>query len=191
MRIEEADSLKLQYVSNLQTTTLHNNNVQDSDNEIAEKFSQTLYISEKDPILKDKPSFKKWCNYCRRYGQSIAGCRQKQHDNQNRPQKHREPNKSFYQYMKRDQNLSNKTFKATTAQENHFQIATIITVHDPPIELNFTEHNQREETHEILHKTNTADQIVRKISVELITQDQFQIEETTQTIIGAVLIQTL
>ena len=62
MRIEEADGLKLQYVSNIQTTALHINNVQDSDIEIAEKFSQTLNISAKDPILKDKPSFKKWCN---------------------------------------------------------------------------------------------------------------------------------
>ena len=82
-------------------------------------------------------------------------------------------------------------FKETTAKENHFQIALIITVHYPPIELNFTEHNQTEETHKILHKKYTTDQIVRKISAEIITQDQIQIEETTQTIIGAVLIQTL
>ena len=47
-------------------------------------------------------------NYCRRYGHSISECRQKQQDNQNKPQKHKEPNKSFYQYMKKDQNLPNK-----------------------------------------------------------------------------------
>ena len=29
-------------------------------------------------------------------------------DNQNNPQKYREPNKSFHQYMKKDQNLPNK-----------------------------------------------------------------------------------
>ena len=37
--------------------------------------------------FKGKPSFKKWNNYCRRYGHSIATCRQKQQDNQNKPQK--------------------------------------------------------------------------------------------------------
>ena len=36
--------------------------------------------------MKGKPSFKKWCNYCRRYGHSIAECRQKQQDNQNKSQ---------------------------------------------------------------------------------------------------------
>ena len=39
---------------------------------------------------------------------SIAECRQTQHDNQSKPQKHREPNKSFYQYMKKGQNLPTK-----------------------------------------------------------------------------------
>ena len=63
---------------------------------------------EKNPKFKGQPSFKKWCNYCRRYGHSIAECRQKQQDNQNKPQKYKEPNKSFYQYMKKDQNLPNK-----------------------------------------------------------------------------------
>ena len=52
-------------------------------------------------IFEGKPSFKKWCNYCRQYGNSISECRQKQQDNQNRPQKHKELNKSFYQYMKK------------------------------------------------------------------------------------------
>ena len=39
--------------------------------------------------------------------------RQKQQDNQNKPQKHREPNKTFYQYMKKDQNLPNKNIHST------------------------------------------------------------------------------
>ena len=51
---------------------------------------------------------KLWCNYCRRYGHSISECRQKQQDNQNKPQKYKEPNKSLNQYMKKDQNLPNK-----------------------------------------------------------------------------------
>ena len=63
---------------------------------------------EKNPNFKGKPSFKKWCNSCRRYGHSIAEQRQKQKDNQNKPQKYKEPNNSFYQYMNKDQNLPNK-----------------------------------------------------------------------------------
>ena len=30
---------------------------------------------------------KEWCNYCRRYGQSIADCSQKQQDNLDKQQK--------------------------------------------------------------------------------------------------------
>ena len=56
-----------------------------------------------------------WCNYCRRYGHSIAECRQKQRDNQNKPQKYKEPNKSFYQYMKKDQNLPNKNIHSNNS----------------------------------------------------------------------------
>ena len=72
------------------------------------KITEILNIYEKNPNFKGKPSFKKWCNYSRQYGHSIAECRQKQQDNQNKPQKHKEPNKSFYQYMKKDQILPNK-----------------------------------------------------------------------------------
>ena len=64
---------------------------------MAEKIAYTLNIYEKDPNVKSKPSFKKRCIYCRRYGHNIAECRQNQHDNLNRPQKHRKPNKSFHQ----------------------------------------------------------------------------------------------
>ena len=68
-----------------------------------------MNIYEKNPNFKGKPSFKKWCNYYRRYGHGIAECRQKQQDNQSKPQKYREPNKSIHQYMKEDQKLPNKT----------------------------------------------------------------------------------
>ena len=37
-------------------------------------------------FLKANHPSKKWCNYCRRYGHSISECRQKQQDNQNKPQ---------------------------------------------------------------------------------------------------------
>ena len=108
MKLEETENLKLQYVNRIETNTTHINNVQEPDTELIEKVTELLNIYERNPNFKGKPSFKKWCNYCRRYGHSISECRQKQQDSQNKPQKHKEPNKSFYQYMKKDQNLPNK-----------------------------------------------------------------------------------
>ena len=109
MKLEETENLKLQYVNRIETNTTHINNIQESDTYLIEKITEILDIYENIQTLKaNKPSFKKWCNYCRRYGHSISECRQKQQDNQNKPQKHKEPNKSFYQYMKKDQNLPNK-----------------------------------------------------------------------------------
>ena len=105
MKLEETENLKLQYVNNIQTTTTQINNIHNSDTDLSEKITEILNIYEKNPNFKGKPSFKKWCNYCRRYGHSSAECRQKQQDNQNKPQKYKEPNKLFYQYMKKDQNL--------------------------------------------------------------------------------------
>ena len=108
MKLEETENLKLQYVNRIETNTTHINNVQESDTELNEKITEILNIYERNPNFKSKPSFKKRCNYCRRYGHIISECRQKQQDSQNKPQKHKEPNKSFYQYMKKDQNLPNK-----------------------------------------------------------------------------------
>ena len=108
MKLEETENLKLQYFNRIETNTTHINNVQESDTDLIEKITEILNIYERNPNFKGKPSFKKWCNFCRRYGHSISECRQKQQDNQSKPQKHKEPNKSFYQYMKKDQNLPNK-----------------------------------------------------------------------------------
>ena len=108
IKLEETENLKLQYVNRIETNTTHINNIQESDTDLVEKITEILNIYEKHPNSKGKPSFKKWCNYCRRYGHSISECRQKQQDNQNKPEKYKEPNKSFYQYMKKDQNLLNK-----------------------------------------------------------------------------------
>ena len=83
MKLEETENLKLQYVNNIQTTTTQINNIHNSDIEL----SENLNIYEKNPNFKGKPSFKKRNNYCRRHGHSIATSRQKQQDNQNKPQK--------------------------------------------------------------------------------------------------------
>ena len=117
MKLQETENLKLQYVNNFQTTTTQMKNIHKSDTDLSEKITEILNIYEKHPNFKCKPSFKKWCNYCRRYGHSIAECRQKQQHNQNKPQKYKEPNKSFYQYMKKDQNLPNKNIHSNNSSE--------------------------------------------------------------------------
>ena len=78
IKLEETENLKLKYVSNIQTTTSHTNNINDSDTDLSEKITEIMNTYEKNPNFRGKPSFKKWCNYCRGYGHSIAECRQKQ-----------------------------------------------------------------------------------------------------------------
>ena len=158
MKLEETENLKLQYVNRIETNTTHINNIQESDTDLVEKITEILNIHEKHPNFKGKPSFKKWCNYYRRYGHSISECRQKQQDNQNKPQKHKEPNKSFYQYMKKDQT---KIYIVTTVQENHFRITPITQGINHHITQVIEEDHQNEEIHRILHKIIIIDQIVK------------------------------
>ena len=121
MQLEETENLKLQDVNNIQTTTSQKNHIHDSDNELAEKIIQILNIYEKNPNLKGKPSFEKMVQFCRRYGDK----NQKQHENLNKPQKYREPNKSSYQYL------------------SHFQTATIIIHNNQLNEIIFAEDLQK------------------------------------------------
>ena len=111
MKLEETEKLKLQYVNRIETNTTQINHIQESDIDLTEKITEILNMYEKNPNFKGKPPFEKWCYYCRRYGHSIAECRQKQQDNQNKPQKHKEPNTPFFQYMKKDQYLPNKNLQ--------------------------------------------------------------------------------
>ena len=171
MKIEETENLKLQYVNRIETNTTHINNIQESDTDLVEKITEILNIYEKHPNFKGEPSFKKWCNYCRRYGHSISECRQKQQDNQNKPQKYKEPNKSFYQYMKKDQNLPNKNDTVTTVQENHFRTTPVTQGINHHITQVIEEDHQNEEIHRTLHKIIINDQIV-----EITIRDQIQIQ---------------
>ena len=68
MKLEETENLKLQYVNRIETNTKQINNIHDSDVDLTEKITEILNIYETNPNFKGKPSFKKWCNYCRRYG---------------------------------------------------------------------------------------------------------------------------
>ena len=172
MKLEETENLKLQYVNRIETASTNINNIQESDTDLVEKITEILNIYEKHPNFNGKPSFKKWCNYCRRYGHSISECRQKQQDNQNKPQKYKEPNKSFYQYMKKDQNLPNKTVYSNNSSgkplPNNTNYTRNINHHITQV---IEEDHQNEEIRKIHHKITTIDQIV-----EITTLDQIQIQ---------------
>ena len=172
MKLEETENLKLQYVNRIETNTTHINNIQESDTDLVEKITEILNIYEKHPSFEGKPSFKKWCNYYRRYGHSISECRQKQQDNQNKPQKYKEPNKSFYQYMKKDQNLPNKNVYSNKSSGKPHPNNTNYTGINHRITQVIEEDHQNEEIHRILHKIIIIDQIVK-----ITTRDQIQTQQ--------------
>ena len=87
MKIEVTEKLKLKLVNKNQTKISFIKNYSDSGNELAENISQILNIYEKSLTFEEKPFFKKRSTCCRRYGHSIAECRQNQQDKQNKPQK--------------------------------------------------------------------------------------------------------
>ena len=158
MKLEETDIIKLQYIKHIQTTTSQISNSHDSDTELAEKIIQILNIYEKKQKFKGKPSFKKWCNYCHRYGHTIAEFRQKQQDNQNKLQEHRKPNESFYQYRKKDQNLPKKNIHRS---RNHFLITKVSLENNHPKDITIVEDLQTKKIHEIFHKIDIVDQTVK------------------------------
>ena len=174
MKLEGTENLKLHSVNNIQTNITQINNIHNSDIDLSEKITEILIYTKKNPIFKGKPSFKNLCNYCRRYGHSIGECRQKQQDNQNKPRKYKEPNKSLYQYMKKDQNIPNKTFTVIIVLENHFQTVQNIQKINHLITLSTEADHQTKEIHVNSHKTDIVDQIVEIISIKKSIHDQAQ-----------------
>ena len=84
-----------------------------------------------------------------------------QQDNQNKPQKYKEPNKSFYQYMKKDQNLPNKIYIVITVQENHFRATQITQGINHHITQVIKVDHPNEEIHEMSHKIDIIDRIAK------------------------------
>ena len=83
----------------------------------------------------------------------------------------KETNKSFYQYMKKDQNLPNKMYTAKIAPENPFPaIKTILEINHHITLLIEVDHPNKE-IHEISHKIEIADRIV-----ETTIHDRIQIQ---------------
>ena len=98
----------------------------------------------------------------------------KKQDNQNKPQKYREPNKSFHQFMTKIKIYPTKTFLLIIVPENHIQKTQIIldTIHI--IIQTIEDDHQPKKNHEVSHKTDIVDQTVKVISIEITIQDQIQ-----------------
>ena len=95
-------------------------------------------------------------------------------DNQNKPQK---PNKSFYQYMKNDQNLPNKNIHSNNSSVNHFQETQTTQEINHQITQVIEVDRPNEEIHEISHKIDIVDQIDKITSIETTIHDQIQTEQ--------------
>ena len=80
-----------------------------------QKTTEILNTYEKNPNFKGKPSFKKWFIIVEETDIALPNVDKKQQDNQKKPQKYKEPNKSFYQYKKKDQNLPNKNIHSNNS----------------------------------------------------------------------------
>ena len=192
MKIEVTEKLKLKLVNKNQTKISFIKNYSDSGNELAENISQILNIYEKSLTFEEKPFFKKRSTCCRRYGHSIAECRQNQQDKQNKPQKKKENQiqNLFTNKCKKIKTYQTKPFKVTKVRENLFQKSTITIDNNHFIEIKFAEYPQTEEIHGAFHKTDIADQIVRTTSIEINIQDQTLLEAISQIVIEIVPIRT-
>ena len=177
LKLEETENLKLQYVYRIETNTTHINNIHDSGVDLTEKITKILNIYEKNPNFKGKPSFKKWCYYCRRYRHSIAKCRQKQQDNQNKQQKYKEPNKSFYQYMKKDQNLPNKNIHSNNSSGKPLPYNSNYSRNQSLYNSSYRGDHQDKDIHEISHKIDIVDQIAKITSIKTTIHNQIQTKQ--------------
>ena len=90
----------------------------------------------------------------------------------NKPQKYKEPNKSFHQYMKKDQNLPNKTgLQQQQFRENHSRTIQNYTRNQSPYNSSYRGRSPETKKHAIIHhKITTIDQIVK-----ITTPDHIQI----------------
>ena len=83
--------------------------------------------------------------------------------------------------MKKDQNLPNKTFIAIVVQVSPFQITPTTLDNNHPIIQFIEDDHHTKEFHKISHKTYIVDQIVEKINIKIIIQDQIQINTDLTT----------
>ena len=194
MKLEETENLKLQKVNRIETNTTHIYNIQDSDVDLSEKITEIVYTYEKNPNFKGKPSLKKGVIIAEDTDTALPNI-----------EKHNKIIKIDHQKTKNQINHSTNLWKKTklyqtkiyivkTALENHFQIIQIIQETNHFITLVIEVDRQNKEIHEISHKIDIVDQIVKIISIETTTHDQIQTEENIPVpiqILGIDTIQTI
>ena len=127
-----------------------------------------MNVYEKNTNFKGKPSFKNWCNYCQRYGHSIAECIQKQQDNQNKPKQNIEnPTNLFINTRRKDEIYPIKTFIASIVQDNSFQITPTTLDNNHLIKQNIEDDHHTKEIHRIFRKIDIVDHRVEIVNIKL------------------------
>ena len=199
MKLEQTENLKLQYVNNNQTTTTQIKNIHTSDTDLSEKITENLNIYEKNQNFKGKPSFKKWCNYCRRYGHrkfvlvdlhklnAVVLVVLLNADKNNKTIKinHKSTKNQMNHSINTRRKIKiyqTKKFIVTTALENHYQIPHTTQEINHLIILTTEVDHQIKEIHEAPHKIDTVDHTVEITIIEVFIHIQTQ----TDRIIGLI-----
>ena len=106
----------------------------------------------------------------------------KQQEIQNKPQKCKDPNKSFYQYLKKDQNLPNKNIHSNTSSGKPLPNSSNHSRNQSPYNSNYRGRSPDQRIHEIPHKTDIVDHTVEIPIIEIIIHDQIQTDRITRLI---------
>ena len=161
MKLEETENLKLQYVNRIETNTTHLNNIQEPDTDLIEKITEIQNIYEKHPNFK--------ANHLSKNGVIFADDTDTVFPNVNKN------NKTIKINLERTKNQINhsintwkktttyqtKTYIVITVQENHFRATQITQEINHHITQVIEVDHPNEEKHEISHKIDINDRIVK------------------------------
>ena len=112
----------------------------------------------------------------------------KQQDNQNKPQNYKEPNKSVYQYMEKDQNLPDENNHRNHISGKLLQNRSNYSRNQSP-HIPYRGMSSDKKNHVIFHKIDIVDQLVEIISIEITIHDKTRTDQNILLI--PVLIHTL
>ena len=180
MKLEVTENLKLQYVNNIQITTLllyyfkQINLIIDSDTDSSEKITKILNIYKKNPNFKSKPSFKKGVIIVDDTDRVLLNADKNNKITKINHKKIENPSNHFINTWRKINFYSTKTFIVIRVQENHFQITPISLDNNHPIIRIIEKDHLSKEIHEISHSADIVDHIVEIVSIKITIQDQIQ-----------------
>ena len=99
MKLEETENLKLENVK---------------------KYSNNYYTNKSYTQFRFRFIRKKSLKFAKDTDIALLTADKKKQDNKNKPQKYKKPNKSFCQYMQKDQNLPNKNIHSNNSSGKPF-----------------------------------------------------------------------